>query len=73
MRINLHGTEIVNTFSEGDVIEAEVKDREGNSVNLFFDCVDDVERLAEELKWLAEGIRDREQKDVCAETGEILV
>jgi hypothetical protein len=72
MRINLHGTEIVNTSSEGDVIEAEVMDRDRNSVHMLFDCVDDVERLAEELRFMAESIRESEPKDVCAETGEVL-
>lgn len=72
MRVNVHGTEIVNTDHGLDFIEAEVKDREGNSVNLFFDCVDDVERLAEELAILARGIREQEPKDFCAETGETL-
>ena len=73
MRINLHGTQAASTAHEGEMIGAEVQDREGNSVNLFFDCVDDVERLAEELAILARGIREQEPKDFCAETGEVLV
>ena len=73
-----HHAEIGSTSCNLDdydrtVIHADITNRDGGSVHLFFDCVDDVERMAEELKWLAEGLRAKEPKDVCAETGEVLV
>ena len=72
-----HHTEIGSTtfypVDDGMHINAELINRTGASIALFFDCVDDVERLAEELRFMAEGIRAQEPKDVCAETGEVLV
>jgi hypothetical protein len=76
-QVFFHHTEIGSTdFHEADYgqhINAELVNRNGGSIQLFFDCVDDVERLAEELRFMAEGIRAQEPKDVCAETGEVLV
>lgn len=73
-----HHAEIASTdfYRGGDgelTINAEVKNRKDGSVVMFFDCVDDVERLAEELRFMAESIREQEPKDFCAETGEVLV
>lgn len=73
MKVILHGTEIVCTDYDNAHINAELKDRDGNTISLFFDSVDDVERLAEELRFMAENIREREPKDFCVETGEVLV
>ena len=76
-QVFFHHTEIGNTtFYEAEGrqhINAELVNRYGGSIHLFFDCVDDVERLAEELRFMAEGLRALEPKDVCAETGEVLL
>jgi len=77
MQLFFHHTEIGSTtYYEADAgmhINAEIINRKGGSIHLFFDCVDDVERMAEELRFMAEGLRAAEPKDFCAETGEILV
>lgn len=76
MQVFFHHTEIGSTtfypIDDGTHINAELINRNGGSVALFFDCVDDVERLAEELRFMAESIREQEPKDFCAETGEVL-
>jgi len=72
MKVISHGTEIGSTHHDDDHIWVEIKDRDGNVIQAFFDSVDDVERLAEELRFMAKNIREREPKDFCAETGEAL-
>jgi hypothetical protein len=75
-QVYFHHTEIGSTtfypVDDGMHICAEVVNKQGGVIAMFFDCVDDVERLAEELRFMAEGIRAQEPKDVCAETGEVL-
>lgn len=69
MNINFHGTEIVCTDHDSSVINAEVKDRDGNSINLFFDSVDDLDLLADELKLLVNTIHEEEsdERDYCGD------
>jgi hypothetical protein len=60
----MHGVEMVATFSETvdqtDVINAELKDREGNHLNLFFESVESLESASEKLRLLAESMRKGE-------------
>ena len=56
MKVISHGTEIVCTDFGTEHIEAGLRDRDGNAINLFFDDVDDLELLAHELKIMADSI-----------------
>jgi len=58
MKVISHGTEIVCTDCDDKRIEAEVKDRDGNTICLFFDTIDDLDLLAHELKIMAASIRE---------------
>ncbi len=62
MKVTIHGTEIVCTEYDNAHINAEIKDRDGNTVNLFFDSVDDLELLASELKIMSDSIHEESLK-----------
>ena len=68
MNISMHGVEMVATFSEAvdktDVINVELKDREGNHINLFFDSLDALESASDEFRFLVDTVRKKRSGDV---------
>jgi len=66
VKVTIHGTEVASTHHDEDHIRVEVKDRDGNVIQLFFDLVDDLELLAHELHVLASTIHEeRREPGVC--------
>jgi len=66
MKVTIHGTEVASTHHDEDHIRVDVKDRDGNVIQLFFDTLDDLELLAHELHMLDSTIHEEGQEPgVC--------